>query len=238
MLAALSKCQIIFAPVRPSSSWSIPGASTMGRGGTHQSPRACLIFAHPPKIICGTAHSRSDRSVLEITSRQSCRRALQFAGTCDPIRRKLYRSFTHNPTPEERKQGVLELEAKLRGFKYRGEPLPATLSLSDDKPVVDYFKQFPGLDAVSRFNNAGFWDLPIPVTRDIQCTPMTWSSMTQKAMRSCVNFFAQRSPSRAAHGVCHRHGVTPRRAPVTRISLTTSMCSSSGMPHLPPFLRT
>ena len=37
--------------------------------------------------------------------------------------------------------------------------------------MVDYFKQFPGLDAGPRFNNAGFWDLPIPVTRDIQVYP-------------------------------------------------------------------
>ena len=33
--------------------------------------------------------------------------------------------------------------------------------------MIDYFKQFPGLDPGPRYNNAGFWDLPIPVTRDI-----------------------------------------------------------------------
>src|SRR5438552_3279253 len=90
---------------------------------------------------------------------------------CDPIRRKLYRSFTHNPGPDERRQGTQELEAKLHGFKYLGNPLPATLSLSETKPVVDYFKQFPGLDAGARFNNAGFWELPIPVTHDITVYP-------------------------------------------------------------------
>ena len=41
------------------------------------------------------------------------------------------------------------------------------MKLSHDKPVVDYFRQFRGLDAGPRFNNAGFWDLPIPVTRDV-----------------------------------------------------------------------
>src|SRR5262249_33259787 len=33
---------------------------------------------------------------------------------------------------------------------------------------VDYFRQFPGLDAGPRFNNAGFWDLPIPVAQPIE----------------------------------------------------------------------
>ena len=54
---------------------------------------------------------------------------------------------------------------------YRGEPLPAELVLSADRPVIDYFRQFPGLDAGPRFNNKGFWDLPIPVTRDITTQP-------------------------------------------------------------------
>ena len=35
----------------------------------------------------------------------------------------------------------------------------------------DYFQQFPGLEAGARFNNAGFWDLPIPVTKDVQVFP-------------------------------------------------------------------
>ena len=38
-------------------------------------------------------------------------------------------------------------------------------------PVRDYFRQFPGLDAGPRYNNAGFWDLPIPVTRDLEAHP-------------------------------------------------------------------
>ncbi|MBC8356210.1 MAG: isochorismatase family protein [Planctomycetes bacterium] len=89
----------------------------------------------------------------------------------DPIRSKLYRSFDHTPTPAERKEGAAELTAKLRSFRYEGEPLPATLSLSQDKPVIDYFRQFPGLDAGAKYNNAGFWDLPIPVTTDVDVEP-------------------------------------------------------------------
>ncbi|WP_203329030.1 cysteine hydrolase family protein [Candidatus Laterigemmans baculatus] len=92
-------------------------------------------------------------------------------GSRDPIRHKLYRSFTHQPTAEERKQGAAELQAKLAAFDYRGEPLPSQLTLSEDHPVGDYFRQFPGLDAGAKYNNDGFWSLPIPVTTDIDVHP-------------------------------------------------------------------
>ena len=36
---------------------------------------------------------------------------------------------------------------------------------------MDYFHQFRGLDAGPKFNNIGFWDLPIPVTKDIDLDP-------------------------------------------------------------------
>jgi len=92
-------------------------------------------------------------------------------GDEDPIRKKLYRSFRGKPGEAERKQGARELQAKLNSFVYQAEPLPAKLTLSEDRPVVDYFRQFRGLDAGPRFNNDGFWDLPIPVTRDIDVDP-------------------------------------------------------------------
>lgn len=88
-------------------------------------------------------------------------------GDEDPIRRKLYRSFTHQPSDEERRQGAAKLAEKLTTFSYEGEPLPGRLELSADKPVIDYFRQFPGLDAGAKFNNEGFWKLPIPVTTDV-----------------------------------------------------------------------
>ncbi|WP_373652404.1 hypothetical protein [Schlesneria sp. DSM 10557] len=92
-------------------------------------------------------------------------------GERDPIRHKLYRSFTHKPTPEDRAEGAKELTEKLARFKYEGEPLTPELLLSRDKPVIDYFKQFPGLDSGPKYNNAGFWQLPIPVTTDVDVHP-------------------------------------------------------------------
>jgi hypothetical protein len=92
-------------------------------------------------------------------------------GDEDPIRKKLYRSFKSKPTAEERRQGARELKEKLNAFSYRAGPLPASLTVSRDLPVRDYFKQFPGLDAGPRYNGEGFWKLPIPVTRDLDADP-------------------------------------------------------------------
>jgi len=92
-------------------------------------------------------------------------------GNEDGIRKKLYRSFTNKPTEAERAQGAKELDAKLRGFNYKGERFPATVQLSKESPVVDYFKQFPGLDAGDRYNGKGYWQLPIPIITDIDADP-------------------------------------------------------------------
>jgi nicotinamidase-related amidase len=88
-------------------------------------------------------------------------------GSEHAIHKGLYRSLTKNPTAEERTQARADLTRTLTSFKYEGQPLPETLSLSADTPVKDYFKQFPGLDASAKYNNAGFWDLPIPVCADV-----------------------------------------------------------------------
>jgi nicotinamidase-related amidase len=45
------------------------------------------------------------------------------------------------------------------------------LTLSAERTLQDYFRQFPGLDAGPRCNGPGFWDLPIPVTKDIDVHP-------------------------------------------------------------------
>ncbi len=89
-------------------------------------------------------------------------------GTVDPIRKKMYRSVRYQPNAEERQQGTKELARKLGSFPYKGQALPEKIVISSDKPAVDYFKQFPGLDASAKFNNAGFWELPIPVAKPIE----------------------------------------------------------------------
>ena len=143
-----------------------------GQGWDTPEPAGVADFCTPTKNHLAAGHTREVINPFLKSLRGKVGAILySLPGNCDPIRRKMYRSFTHTPDADERKEGARELDAKLRGFKYRGEGLPQRLTLSADKPVVDYFKQFPGLDAGARFNNAGFWDLPIPVIRDIEVHP-------------------------------------------------------------------
>jgi nicotinamidase-related amidase len=92
-------------------------------------------------------------------------------GTADPIRKKLYRSVGHQPTAHERREGARALAARLGSFAYKGQPVPDRIAITTDTPAVDYFRQFRGLDAGARFNNTGFWDLPIPVAKSIEVAP-------------------------------------------------------------------
>jgi hypothetical protein len=97
--------------------------------------------------------------------------AYSLPGTEDPIRKKLYRSFRGQPGEQDREQGRRDLKAKLDGFRYSGESLPATVPVSAETPTIDYFKRFPGLDAGAGYDGRGFWELPIPVMKSIEVDP-------------------------------------------------------------------
>jgi hypothetical protein len=143
-----------------------------GQGWNTPEPAGVADFCTPAKNHLAAQHTREVIAPFHKSLRGKVAALLySLPGTCDPTRRKTYRSFDYNPGPEERKAGAKELAAKLHDFQYHGDSLSKTLSLSEDKPVVDYFKQFPGLDATARFDNAGFWDLPIPLTVDVDASP-------------------------------------------------------------------
>jgi hypothetical protein len=143
-----------------------------GQGWKTPEPAGVCDFCTPAKNHLAARHTRQVINPFLKSLRGKVALVLySLPGDEDPIRKKLYRSFTSKPTKEQREQGTKELKEKLNAFEYRGEPLPRELSLSKDRPVVDYFKQFRGLDSGSRFNNAGFWNLPIPVTKDIEVDP-------------------------------------------------------------------
>ena len=93
--------------------------------------------------------------------------AYSLPGTEDPIRKKIYRSSRGQPGEKEREQGRRELKAKLASFAYHGQRVPASLTVSADRPTIDYFKQFPGLDAGPAYEGPGFWELPISVMNSI-----------------------------------------------------------------------
>ena len=138
-----------------------------GQGWNTPEPAGVADFCTPEKNHLAAQHTRGVIDPFLKSQRGRVGAVLySLPGECDPIRRKLYRSFTHHPGPDERKAGAAELDAKLRGFNYRGQPLVSSFPLSRDQPVADYFRQFPGLDA-NRYNNPDFWKLPIPVTRDV-----------------------------------------------------------------------
>ena len=139
-----------------------------GQGWQTPEPAGVCDFCTPDKNHLAARHTREVINPF-IKSLRGKVAAVLFSlpGKEDAIRRKLYRSVRGRPSAVERREGATELTAKLRSFQYVGEPLAGTLELSTDKPVIDYFRKFPGLDAGAEFNNEGFWELPIPVTSDI-----------------------------------------------------------------------
>ena len=139
-----------------------------GQGWRTPEPAGCADFCTIDKNHLAARHTREVIDpFLKRMRRKVALVMYSLRGDEDPIRRKLYRSLKHRPTARERAEGREELDAKLNSFVYQGQPLPTQLRLSNDRTVIDYFQQFPGLDAGPRYNNAGFWDLPIPVTSDI-----------------------------------------------------------------------
>jgi nicotinamidase-related amidase len=135
-------------------------------------PNGVADFCTPRKNALAGRHTKEviDPFLKRLRDHVACV-AYSLPGPADAIRTKTYRSFTKTPTAEERVEGERELRKALAAYPYQGEPLPAQLDLSTDKPVIDYFKQFPGLDAGVRYNGDGFWKLPIPVSTAVTVHP-------------------------------------------------------------------
>ena len=139
-----------------------------GQGWTTPEPAGVADFCTPTKNHLAGKHTREVIDpFLKRMRKQVPLVMFSLIGGVDPIRKKLYRTFDRNPSKEERAEARRELDRKLNDFKYEGQPLPAALTLSTDRPVIDYFNQFPGLDAGVKFNNEGFWKLPVPITSDV-----------------------------------------------------------------------
>ena len=143
-----------------------------GQGWNTPEPAGVCDFCTPTKNHLAARHTREVIAPFHAALRGKVAAVLHsLPGKADAIRTKAYRTLDRTPTAMERKAGAAELAAKLRAFDYRGEPLSSKLDLDQTTPVASYFKQFPGLDAGPRFNNAGFWDLPIPLTVDVNAAP-------------------------------------------------------------------
>jgi hypothetical protein len=143
-----------------------------GQGWRTPQPAGCAFQCTPTKNQTARRHAAQVIDPLLKSLRGRVAAVIySLPGREDPIRRKVYRSIRGKPTEAERAEGRKELHEKLHSFVYRGESLPESLTLSADRPVVDYFRQFPGLDAGAKYNAAGFWDLPVPVMADIETAP-------------------------------------------------------------------
>ncbi len=143
-----------------------------GQGWDTPEPAGVADFCTPTKNHLAARHTHEviDPFIQSLRSRVACV-MFSLPGKEDAIRTKLYRSVRSTPTQQQRSEGAKELADKLKNFKYQGQPLPAEFAVSASTPVIDYFKQFPGLDSGAKYNNAGFWEQPIPVTRDVNVAP-------------------------------------------------------------------
>lgn len=139
-----------------------------GQGWKTPEPAGAADFCTPAKNHLAGRHTRE--VINPFLKRMRGKVGLimySLIGQVDPIRKKMYRSFDANPTSEQRIEAQKELRNKLNEFNYQAQPVTPELTLSRETPVVDYFRQFPGLDAGPRYNPAGFWSLPVPVSSDV-----------------------------------------------------------------------
>lgn len=136
--------------------WKMPEPAGVAFGCTFE--KNALIRQHAAEVVNPLLKKHRSDVALVLYS---------LPGVADPIRTKLYRSIDGTPTKDERAAARKALTAKLNNFDYHGSPLPDEIPLTTGKPVIDYFRSFPGLDATARYNNTGFWDLPIPVMSSI-----------------------------------------------------------------------
>lgn len=135
-------------------------------------PNGVADFCTPTKNALAAKHTRTVIDPLLKRLRGKVAFVMySLPGPADALRTRVYRSFAKTPTAEERIAGERELRHVLAAYRYQGEPLPQRLMLGTDTPVSDYFRQFPGLDAGDRYNGAGFWDLPIPVSTAVTVDP-------------------------------------------------------------------
>lgn len=88
-------------------------------------------------------------------------------GNPDDTRTNAYRTTTTTPDLSQRELGRKRILRTLQDFNYQAKPIPSSIQLSKELPVVDYFRQFRGIDASAHYNGEGYWNLPIPVMNTI-----------------------------------------------------------------------
>ncbi|MEZ6073628.1 MAG: hypothetical protein R3C10_25960 [Pirellulales bacterium] len=107
-----------------------------GQGWQTPEPAGVADFCTPEKNHLAGRHTREVIDPLLKRLRPHVGFVMySLIGEVDPIRKRLYRTFDNNPTPEERAEAQQQLAAKLHDFEYHGEPLPQVLTVSQDLPA-------------------------------------------------------------------------------------------------------
>ena len=143
-----------------------------GHGLRSPRPAGVAFFCTPEKNAIGLRHTaevidpflKSLRDHVALVG-------YSLPGTEDPVRTRLYASVNTRAEDLRPAEGERELKAVLGEHPFRGEPLAAELALDPKRPVCSYFGQSPSTDAGPRYNGAGYWDLPMPVARQIDVAP-------------------------------------------------------------------
>lgn len=139
-----------------------------GQGWKTSEPAGACDFCTPTKNHLAAKHTRTVIDPFLKRMRGDVSLIMySLIAPPDPIRKKLYRTFDKNPTAEERAEARKQLKKKLNSLPYKGQPLVEKLTLSQEQPVIDYFRQFPGLSAGDLYNGKGFWKVPVPISADV-----------------------------------------------------------------------
>jgi hypothetical protein len=149
-----------------------PWAVDDGWGWKTPQPNGAVDFCTPEKNALAFEHTREviDPFLKRLRGRVGLV-MYSLIGPSDAVRRKAYRSIHAFPSAAEQAAGREELRKALAAQSYNGQALPKTLSLGADTPVIDYFRQFPGLDAKDRYNGPGFWSLPVAISEALTVGP-------------------------------------------------------------------
>lgn len=135
-------------------------------------PAGCGFFCTVEKNTVGLAHMREviDPFLKRMRPRVNMI-GYSLINTEDPIRKKLYASVLTEPEELDIETGERELAEALGGWNFTGEPLVPEFELDEQAPVRSYFEQNPSTEASNRYNRAGFWQLPMPLSRGIDHEP-------------------------------------------------------------------
>ncbi len=143
-----------------------------GSGFVTPEPAGVAFFCTPEKNAIYNRHVREVLSpFLDFVRPHVSLIGYSLFGEEDTIRKSLYQSPHTKMSELNVAQGKEKMRQVLTGFSYKGMSLPESVQITKGKETYTYFQNFPGLNASSRYNNSGFWDLPIPVHGSIRMKP-------------------------------------------------------------------